>query len=166
MGTTLHELAQDFLPIKDSLEQMLLDGEIDEQTFTDTIESVALDVDLKIENVAKFILHLDSLSEGMSAAITSMQNRKKAIDSRVSSLRAYLTDSMIAIGYEKFEKPDIRLSFRKSSSVVIDDERQLGRFITEKVTTTYSKAEIGRAIKSGEKVDGAHLQENKNLQIN
>lgn len=165
MGITLHELAEEFIPIKDGLEQMLLDGDIDDQAFIDTIEGVSMDIDLKIENTAKFIQHLDNLNAGMTIAIKSISGRKKAVENRIDSLKKYLSGSMDVIGYSKFERPDIRLSFRKSSAVVIDDESKLDRFKVKSVSFSYPKAEIKKAIEAGEEIDGAHIQKNKNLVI-
>lgn len=165
MGITLHELAEEFVPVKDSLEQMLLDGDIDDQAFTDTIDGASMDIDLKIENVAKFIQHLDNLNDGMATAVKSISDRKKAVENRIGSLKKYLSGSMDVIGYSRFERSDIRLSFRKSSSVVIDDESKLEQFKVEKIVFSYPKAAIKKAIEAGEKVDGAHIQENKNLVI-
>jgi hypothetical protein len=165
MGTTLHEVASEFKPVLEQLDQMLLDGEIDEQSFTDTIESAAVDLDLKIENVAKFISYLDSLSAGMGESINSMKARKQAVDNRITSLKQYLSGSMEFVGYSKFERPDIRISFRKTKAVVIDDESKLNQFKVEKITYSYPKAEIKKAIESGEQVEGAHIEENKNIII-
>lgn len=165
MGVTLHQLAEEFTSVQQDLEQMLLDGDIDDQSFTDTIEGASLDVDVKLENVAKFIQHLDNLSAGMSKSIESIKARKQAIDNRVRSLKDYLSGSMSVIGYDKFERPDIRLSFRKSSSVIIDDESKLKKFKVEKTVVSYPKTEIAKAIKAGETVEGAHIQTNKSLVI-
>ena len=55
---------------------------------------------------------------------------------------------------------------RKSESVVIEDEELIDKeYKTVKVTTSVSKADIKKAIKSGIEVSGATIKENLNLRI-
>ena len=60
----------------------------------------------------------------------------------------------------------VRVSFRKSVAVSIDDEKALpADFVVETVTTKPDKTAIKKAIQSGQEVSGASLVENRNLQI-
>jgi hypothetical protein len=69
-------------------------------------------------------------------------------------------------GITAIECPYFKLSFRKSVSVVIDDEEALPEDVLKvKTTTAPDKTQIKRLIQAGSPVSGMHLQENQNLQI-
>jgi hypothetical protein len=66
----------------------------------------------------------------------------------------------------RLETPPLKISFRKSESVEIDDESAISfAYLKEKITYTIDKTAIKEAIKKGEVVAGARLQVNQNIQI-
>jgi len=161
----LYEMTEDFLPVKAELEDMLANGEITNDAFLDTLSGVRFSVEAKSENVAKYIMNLENISAGMDDAVKRMQARKKALDGRVTALRGYLQAQLGKADIKVIETSDIRISFRKSTSLSIDDEALLDAFKVSKTTTSLDKKSIAQAIKDGETIDGAHLQENQNLVI-
>ena len=66
----------------------------------------------------------------------------------------------------KLETARNKLSFRKSTSLVVEDEKLVPRkYINKVVTEKIDKKAITDVIKSGKNVKGCYLQENYNLQI-
>lgn len=96
----------------------------------------------------------------LDAFIKGKERSNEAMSSR-------LKDAMLA-----FDTPKIEIdggvggviSFRKSVSVVIDDENEVPETF-RKVSWTLDKTAIKEAIKNGENVPHASLQENMNIQI-
>jgi hypothetical protein len=75
---------------------------------------------------------------------------------------------MEATGLEKIEGPAIRLSFRKSSAVVIDGEDLIpASFMRHKPSPPPEpdKKAIAEMIKAGYEVAGAHIEARRSLQI-
>lgn len=90
------------------------------------------------------------------------------MEARATALRAYLAGCMETTGLEKIEGPGIKLSFRKSSAVVIDGVDLLpSEFMRtpEPPPPSPDKTAIGNAIKAGREVPGAHIEHRKSLQI-
>ena len=77
-----------------------------------------------------------------------------------------LTSCLDAAGRDKVETAKVRVSFRKSVSVNIEDEGALpADFIVETVSTKPDKTAIKKAIQAGQEIAGATLIENRNIQI-
>jgi hypothetical protein len=106
--------------------------------------------------------------------IDRAKDEKKRLDTFIKrkenangTMEQRLKDAMLA-----FDTPKIEidggvggvLSFRKSVAVVIDDENEVPEAY-RKTTWTLDKTAIKDALKNGEDVPHAFLQENMNLQI-
>lgn len=77
-----------------------------------------------------------------------------------------LSDAMQQFGVEKIETPTLKLSFRKSEVVEIDDEDLIPLGLkTIKTEASPSKTAIKEAFKAGMNVPGARLVTKQNLQI-
>ena len=67
---------------------------------------------------------------------------------------------------DKFESARVSIGFRKSETVIIEDEGQLSdQYVTVETKRSPDKKAIKTALKSGIAVRGARLQENQNIQI-
>ena len=140
MNNTLYEITDKYLKVLDNLE-------IDEETG-------------EILNAEE----LDELSGAFEEA--NLAKRRKQTEKRIDYLKNVLTACLDAAGRDKVETTKVRVSFRKSVAVSIDDEKALpADFVVETVTTKPDKTAIKKAIQSGQEVSGASLVENRNLQI-
>lgn len=105
---------------------------------------------------------MNSIDEEMKR-LKEMKDRYKKIQER---LKDTIAKAMILYGYEKIETPFVRLSFRKSTSVKVDDPDHIEKkFCKEVVTVKPDLMAIKKALQNGELVLGAELVENQNLQI-
>lgn len=97
--------------------------------------------------------------------LANKDRRKKAIE----KLKGTLSAAMQQFDVKEIENPGImKLSLRKSETCEIDNAAKIPlKFVSKKVTETTSidKVAIKAAIKAGEEVPGAYIQENQNLQI-
>ena len=102
----------------------------------------------------------------LKAEEANLAKRRKQTEKRIDYLKNVLTACLDAAGRDKVETTKVRVSFRKSVAVSIDDEKALpADFVVETVTTKPDKTAIKKAIQSGQEVSGASLVENRNLQI-
>lgn len=57
------------------------------------------------------------------------------------------------------------MSFRKSIKTIIDETFKDLRFIKEEIIQNIDTVAVKEALKNGEIIEGAHLEEHNNLQI-
>lgn len=138
--------------------------EIDEETGeilnADALDSLELERDTKIENIALWIKNLKAEAEAVKKQKEAFYSREKALTNKAERLKEYLANNLMG---EKFKTERVVLSWRKSQAVEVDDNFSDERFI--KYEPKISKSEIKDALKSGEIIEGARLVENNSLQI-
>ncbi len=162
--TALYVIANDYRAAAEKLAEM----DMDEQTIADTLESLSGDLEVKAQNVAFMVRNLEVTAEAIKAFEVAQAARRKAIENRAEGLKRYLAACMEATGIEKIEGPGVKLSFRKSSAVVIDGADLIpSEYMRQPETPPPApdKKLIGDAIKRGETVPGAHIEARKALQI-
>lgn len=165
MNITLYELSAELRATAD----MLADMDLDPQTISDTLESIALPFEQKATNVAAFARNLETTAEQIKQAEAEMAKRRKAIESRAKHVRDYLLANMQRCGMPKIDSPYFSISVRQNpESVVIDDERQIPTDYLrqpEPPPPAPDKALIKKAINDGYDVPGAHLARSVRLEI-
>jgi hypothetical protein len=91
---------------------------------------------------------------------------KKPLVNSIDRLKNNLSNAMQMFDVTELKTPLLKINFRKSESVEIEDLALLDSNYIKVVTTkTADKIAIKEAIKSGENVQGAVLVTNQNLQI-
>lgn len=162
--TALYVLAQEYR----AAAQKLSDLDMPPEVVSDTLESLSGELELKAQNVALMVRAFEADAAAITQWAKDAQARAKAIISRADHLRSYLATNMDAAGIEKIEGPGVRISFRKSSAVVIDEEGLIPSELMrqpEPPPPAPDKKAIGDAIKAGQAVPGAHIESRRNLQI-
>ena len=96
--------------------------------------------------------------------IKRLTERKKALQNAQDRVKTSLKNAMEEFNIVEIKGQTLKISFRKSESVEIDNVDLLDeRF--KRVKVEPDKTAIKQAIKQGEQVIGARLVENNNLQI-
>ena len=158
---TMYAISENYLELMNEIEEA-------EGILTPEMES-ALDInkeELKVKSASyyDFIQSLDADSLTVKAEIDRLTKRKKRNDALSKLLKDRLLGAVIMHG--DFTSGTLDFGTRKSQSIVIEDEDEINKkFKISKVTTSIDKKAIKEAIKSGETVKGAILQDNKNLKI-
>jgi hypothetical protein len=140
-----------------------LDGELTEEMEERLIIN---EKDLQGKSIAYLsVIRLnESFENQIDAEIKRLQAMKKRTSKTNEYLKSRLLDAVKLFG--EFTSGLTTFGTRKSSSIEIEDEKQIpAKFVTVKMTNQYSKDEIKKAIKAGEKVKGAKLVEKLNLKI-
>ena len=117
----------------------------------------------KAQNYGLVILSNESDINAIDAEIKRLQELKKPIESTNKRLKEAISNAMQMYGLEKVDSALCKLSFRKSSSVEVDETKLNQKYF--KYTATPDKTLIKEAIKAGEVVDGAEIVEKQNLQV-
>ena len=98
--------------------------------------------------------------------IKRLEAMKKSRGKTVDRLKESVSKAMQLYEIDKIETPTLKISFRKSESIEIEEESLIDeKYMTVKTTKTPDKKAIKEAIKAGEIVLGVTLKENQNIQF-
>lgn len=160
----LYQIADDYLTALDALAAM---DDLPVEAFADTLAGWAGTFQDKAVNVAAYIRSLDAEAQAIAAVKQSMDHRHQVLTRQAERLRAYLQGEMERTGLTRIAHPWLALRIQVNPpSVVIEDEDRIPDDFKETVTAVkLLKAEIGKALKAGEAVAGAHLEQTSRLVI-
>lgn len=164
---TFYEITENIRSILDRMgQEMEQEGFISEETLAE-YQTLAEEKDDKIESIALFYKETQAEADAIKAEAKKLAERADMAQKKADRLKEYLTSIMMIEEEEKFTTSRVKVSFRKSESVVVDDDLQNvdPRFVIEKTTFSADKAGIKEAIKNGEEVKGARLETKQNIQI-
>jgi len=98
--------------------------------------------------------------------IDRLKALKKAKENYIEAFKQRLHNAMKEFGIEEIKTPTLKISFRKSEAVEINDESLIAaEYIEIKETKAISKTKLKAAIKEGKLVAGATLVVKDNIQI-
>lgn len=134
-------------------------GEIfDEEKF----ESLAMERDKKLENIALWIKNLTAEAAALKAEKQAFADRQKAAENKIESLKSYMSAYLAGA---KFETAKVKVSFRKSEYLDIAEGAAIPEQFLKYKEPDIDKTELKRAIKSGTEIPGVTIEERKNIQI-
>lgn len=140
-----------------------IDFETGEIVDAEKLNALQIEKDKKIEGIACWIKNLNAEAQNIKAEEQALAERRKAKENKAEQLKQYLSDILEAM---PFESTRAKITFRKSTAVNITDESKLADgFKKVETVVKIDKKAIGDALKFGEKVDGAELVVNQNIQI-
>lgn len=158
---TLYQITEEQMRINSLLEDS--GGEI-----TPEIDAlmVVTESNLKVkgEGYAKAVYHYKRMEEAIKAEEDRLSKMKKTCQNIQVNLKDRIAAAMEVFDIEKLEYDAFVISFRKSTSIEIDENANIpNEFI--KVKTEVDKRGLSEALKRGEKINGVRLRDNKNIQI-
>lgn len=118
----------------------------------------------KAVDIGYVIKSFDDQIDLYEREIKRLTEIKDQMKKRKEWLKGNLSNAMQEFGIVEIKGKTLKLSFRKSESVEIDNFELLDDKF-KRVKVEADKTAIKQALKSGEEVAGARLVENQNLQI-
>ena len=159
---TLYELAGQY-------RELLNMDDIPPEQITDTLNALQGDIQDKATNIALVVGNLDNLADSIEEAAKAMKARANAARNRADWLRSYLLVNMKATGISKIESPMLRISLRKNPGKVVVDfvDSIPAEFmrIPPAPPPEPDKKAIADALKAGQDVPGAHLEQSERVEI-
>lgn len=116
---TMYDLTADYKTVLD----MAFDTEIDPQAITDTLESIAAEIEVKAENTAIIMKELEAEAAKLKAEEQRLNARRKVYENRVANLKQGLFDAMKLTGKEKFKTTLFSFGIQKNGGkipVIVD----------------------------------------------
>ena len=160
----LYQIADDYLVALDALAEM---EDLPLEAVADTLAGLAGTFEAKAVNVAAYIRSLEAEAGAIAEVKKTMERRIKSLEDQSFRLRGYLQGEMERTGLTRIAHPWLALRIQANPpSVVIEDETILPACFKETISMVkLLKAEIGKALKAGEAVFGAHLEQSTRLVI-
>lgn len=169
-----------------ALEELGIDTETGEviqtqEEFNELFDEIQLDLNTKIENTVCFIKNLNADIDAIKNEQQKLMQRRKQKENLAERLKNRIND-YITLQYTdeegnvdtkglnkyKLESPRMKLSYRKSDKVIVNDLSLVpSEFIKEhKITEDdVKKSDIKNLLKQGNTIDGVELLESVNMQI-
>lgn len=124
----------------------------------------------KIEGLALYFKEAQAEADAIKEEVKKLAERAKTAQNKADYLKGYLSRILFnpeAEKQDRFETSRVRVSFRKSESVDVDDDWQKidENYVIVKMDHQIDKAGIKEALKAGIEVKGASLKTNYNIQI-
>lgn len=120
----------------------------------------------KSENYGYITKQFDGEMDIIDNEIKRLQQAKKTREKAIERLKDTIELAMLTFDIDKIETPLIKISFRKSESVEVENVNELpNEFKVIKLTESADKLKIKDALKSGMFISGCSIKTNRNLQI-
>lgn len=160
----LYQIADDFLNVLEALAEL---EDLPPEAIADTLEGLSGTFQDKAANVAAYIRTLDAEAAAIADARKAMERRQSALERHANRLRDYLKGQMERTGIPRVKNSWVNVRIQPNPpSVVIEDETMLPERFKQPVTTVkLLRCNIARALKAGEPVFGARLEQTTRLVI-
>lgn len=146
------------------LQQLLEDGDIDEQTFNDSLESLMIDD--KVESICKVIRNLEAQAAAFKEEADRLAKKKQTAENGVKRLKESLVNFMVTTkNTKKITAGLFTVSLGSTKAVEVTDETALPECYLTPQPPKVDKTSIGAALKAGAEVPGAALKENYHVRI-
>jgi hypothetical protein len=132
----------------------------------DTLESIRDAIDQKAENIAKVVVTLDRQAEMIRDEEKRLYEKRRSIESRISSLKQYLEQELRRAGIEKVKGQIFTVAMQRNSpSVEIVDEALIPKeYIKEQITVSIDKKSLLEALKDNV-IPGAQIKQTESVRI-
>ena len=146
-----------------ALYDLLTSGEIDEQTFTDTLG--AMGAGEKLESYCKVIRQLEADAEALKTEKDRIYKKQQATENSIARMKTAMCDFMTAQNTKKSAAGIFTVSLSESKAVNIADESKIpARFLVEQAPKI-DKAAIRAELMAGGEVEGCELKINTGVRI-
>ncbi|MCW6661864.1 siphovirus Gp157 family protein [Aerococcaceae bacterium NML201209] len=160
----LYELAQSFKEVEQKLN--LADSDDELQFYADTLDSIEVVFEEKIENIAKWIKNLDAEEEALYNEEKRLNARRKAISNRKESLKNYALQAMQLKDVTNVRGEVLKINIRNNApSLVVQDGANIpkGYYIPQE--PKLDRTALKQAVKQGAKYDGVALVSSQSIVI-
>ena len=144
------------------LAEMTDSQDFDEQTISDTLESLEGDLTHKADQIGKLVKMLGRQADMCELEARRLGDRSDKLRKRAESVTAYLQACMTVAGVRHVENSLFNIRLRKIPDVVeLDEELLPKKWLVEKVQYRPDRRGILAAIQDGQEIRGATLCTNR-----
>lgn len=159
---TLYELTAEF---QDFL-QMASEQEFDAETIETTNEMLMDDIEHKVDGYGMVIRELESQTDALKAEIDRLSKRKTVIENNIKSMKNSLEMAMRALNQPKIKTTLFTFAIQKNpAKLVIDDINKVPDQYWIAQEPKLDNNGIKDALKNGQELDFAHLEQTESLRM-
>ena len=134
-------------------------GEIDEERW----DALNMERDKKVEGILLLFKNKVSFANEVKNERDTLDQRYKTLSNEIDRMRDWINN--VVLKGEPFETGKVKASYRKSTSVEVDESLIPDAYCQFQITRKPIKSDIKDALKRGEEIPGARLVEKRNLQL-
>ncbi len=159
--SSLYDLTQDFIQV-----QALIDegGE----GLQDTLESINLAIEDKLENVGRVIRNLEGEAEMLKNEESRLADKRKSIELNKQRLKSYVEDQLSIAGKDKIKTGLFTFAMQNNApSLKITNEKLIDERFFVPVDPKLNKKELKESMKNlgFDSIPGAELVQGRSLRI-
>lgn len=162
MGGNLKMRMYDYSKQFVELEQLLEHGQLDEQTYQDTLKSFSDEAQDKAENLGKMIDNFKAQDQMLKDEVDKLNKKRKTLQGSIDWLTSSLETYLKALGTDEHHAGMYKLWYKKLPDVVqILDENNISEAYRTPQPDKIDKTGIKKALKDGEEVEGVTMETNR-----
>lgn len=161
---TLYDLGDAFNGVMD----MALDETMDLKVLEECLQTIEADIAVKCERGIGLIRNLDTLREGMEKESKRLSEQARILKNRIESIKVWYQRNLDAMGKSKVTTILGTMAVQNNPpSLKITDEDDIPLCYLDLIPARYevNKDAVKNALKAGEEVPGAHLEQGRSLRI-
>jgi hypothetical protein len=140
----------------------LIDPETGEICDYEAFEALQMEKDAKVEGLVLLVKNLQSDIRELREEEKTLAGRRKTKENNVERLMECVCSFLNG---SPLETAKFKVSFRKTEKTVIDDITKIPKAYLNYGDPTADKNAIKAAIKAGETIEGAHVEETNSMSI-
>lgn len=159
--STLYDISQRYMAV----ESLLDDESVPQEDINAALSEIKDELQVKGENIIAYLQKMQDIEEQAKRRKKEIDNYLKAIANRRKRLEKAVIYSMDSMQVKSILTGKGEIKAKKNPpSVVIDDLTQIPtQYQRQKIQVDIDKVAIKAAIKAGEEVPGAHLEQDVKL---
>ena len=134
-------------------------GEIDEERW----DALNMERDKKVEGILLLFKNKVSFANEVKGERDTLDQRYETLSNEIDRMRDWINN--VVLRGEPFETSRVKASYRKSTSVEVDESLIPDKFCQFQITRKPIKSDIKDALQKGEEIPGARLVKKRNLQL-
>ena len=161
---TLYDLGDAFNGVMD----MALDETMDLKVLEECLQTIEADIAVKCENGIRLIRNLDTLRSGMDEESKRLSEQARILKNRIESIKVWYQRNLDAMGKSKVTTTLGTMSVQNNPPALkITDKDDIPICYLDLIPARYevNKDAVKNALKAGEEVPGAHLEQGRSLRI-
>lgn len=141
--------------------------DLDPETLKDTLESLELPRNEKLDSVANWINEDESKIDWLDKKIKRLTKLKKHYTTQSDNLKSFLKLAIENSGHESIQTNNFKFKLSNPPySVIVPDPKKIPiDYVKTTETTSVKKAELKKDLKAGKDIPGAYLERKRKVII-
>lgn len=152
----LYQIVEEHRKALDVLNSM---EDIDQQIIADSMAALDDQLESKVISCAKYLKGIEADATAIKEAEQRMATRRRVLENRISSFKEYIRSAMVSCELMAVKDVELPVKLTKPQKVVVIEEESALSDKFVRLERKPLKTEIKNALKAGQLVAGAHLED-------